>query len=217
MNRARLPKYTFDYLPMTAVVADKIFCLHGGLSPSIDTLDHARNLDRVQEVPHEGPMCDLVWSDPDDRVGWGISPRGAGYTFGQDITEQFTHINGLSFIARAHQLVMEGYQWQHNKSVVTIFSAPNYCYRCGNQAAIMEIDDSVESCSKETIHDHCRLYVNFGILEVFFVSLIYIFFSTAPNLILPHAMRVGIKVHAHLITFCENTCEVYSVHSAFSH
>ena len=51
---------TFDYLPMTAVVADRIFCLHGGLSPSIDTLDHARDLDRVQEVPHEGPMCDLV-------------------------------------------------------------------------------------------------------------------------------------------------------------
>jgi diadenosine tetraphosphatase ApaH/serine/threonine PP2A family protein phosphatase len=48
-------------------VADRIFCLHGGLSPSIDTLDHARDLDRVQEVPHEGPMCDLVWSDPDDR------------------------------------------------------------------------------------------------------------------------------------------------------
>jgi serine/threonine-protein phosphatase 2A catalytic subunit len=89
--------------------------------------------------------------------GWGISPRGAGYTFGQDITEQFTHINGLHFIARAHQLVMEGYQWQHNKSVVTVFSAPNYCYRCGNQAAIMEVDDSVDTCSKETIHDHCQL------------------------------------------------------------
>lgn len=58
---------TFDYLPMTAVISDRIFCLHGGLSPSIDTLDHARDLDRVQEVPHEGPMCDLVWSDPDER------------------------------------------------------------------------------------------------------------------------------------------------------
>ncbi|GMI14800.1 hypothetical protein TrVE_jg9005 [Triparma verrucosa] len=136
---------TFDYLPMTAVVASQIFCLHGGLSPSIDTLDHARQLDRVQEVPHEGPMCDLVWSDPDDRCGWGISPRGAGYTFGQDITEQFTHVNNLSFISRAHQLVMEGYQWQHNDKVVTIFSAPNYCYRCGNQAAIMEVPDNVEN------------------------------------------------------------------------
>ena len=64
-------------------VESEIFCLHGGLSPSVETLDNIRNFDRVQEVPHEGPMCDLLWSDPDDRCGWGISPRGAGYTFGQ--------------------------------------------------------------------------------------------------------------------------------------
>lgn len=63
------------------------------------------------QVPHEGPMCDLLWSDPDDRCGWGISPRGAGYTFGQDIAAQFNHTNGLSLISRAHQLVMEGYNW----------------------------------------------------------------------------------------------------------
>jgi serine/threonine-protein phosphatase 2A catalytic subunit len=56
-------------------------------------------------------MCDLLWSDPDDRCGWGISPRGAGYTFGQDIAEQFNHTNGLNLVARAHQLVMEGYNW----------------------------------------------------------------------------------------------------------
>lgn len=59
-------------------------------------------------MPHEGPMCDLLWSDPDDRCGWGISPRGAGYTFGQDISEAFNHNNGLTLVARAHQLVMEG-------------------------------------------------------------------------------------------------------------
>jgi serine/threonine-protein phosphatase 2A catalytic subunit len=52
-------------------------------------------------------MCDLLWSDPDDRCGWGISPRGAGYTFGQDISEAFNHNNGLNLISRAHQLVME--------------------------------------------------------------------------------------------------------------
>eukprot|EP00670_Eutreptiella_braarudii_P014659 CAMPEP_0174336314 /NCGR_PEP_ID=MMETSP0810-20121108/21468_1 /TAXON_ID=73025 ORGANISM="Eutreptiella gymnastica-like, Strain CCMP1594" /NCGR_SAMPLE_ID=MMETSP0810 /ASSEMBLY_ACC=CAM_ASM_000659 /LENGTH=282 /DNA_ID=CAMNT_0015455187 /DNA_START=126 /DNA_END=975 /DNA_ORIENTATION=+ len=118
--------------------------LDGGLSPSIDSLDHIRSLDRVQEVPHEGPMCDLLWSDPDDRVGWGISPRGAGYTFGADITETFNSNNGLKLVARAHQLVMDGYNWSHNKQVVTIFSAPNYCYRCGNQAAILEVDDLME-------------------------------------------------------------------------
>uniref|UniRef100_A0A7G3B0U1 Serine/threonine-protein phosphatase n=1 Tax=Lutzomyia longipalpis TaxID=7200 RepID=A0A7G3B0U1_LUTLO len=134
----------FDYLPLTALVDGQIFCLHGGLSPSIDSLDHIRALDRLQEVPHEGPMCDLLWSDPDDRGGWGISPRGAGYTFGQDISETFNHTNGLTLVSRAHQLVMEGYNWCHDRNVVTIFSAPNYCYRCGNQAALMELDDSLK-------------------------------------------------------------------------
>ena len=131
----------FDFFPLTACVDNTFFCLHGGLSPSIDTLDHIRQLDRVQEVPHEGPMCDLLWSDPDDRTGWGISPRGAGFTFGRDISEQFCERNGLQTVARAHQLVMEGYNWSHEGSVVTIFSAPNYCYRCGNQAAILEVDE----------------------------------------------------------------------------
>ncbi|EFO92115.1 hypothetical protein CRE_07953 [Caenorhabditis remanei] len=131
----------FDCFPLTALVDGQIFCLHGGLSPSIDTLDHIRALDRIQEVPHEGPMCDLLWSDPDDRGGWGISPRGAGYTFEQDISETFNHSNGLTLISRAHQF---GYNWSHDRNVVTVFSAPNYCYRCGNQAAMVELDDDLK-------------------------------------------------------------------------
>lgn len=99
----------FDYLPLAATVDNSIFCPHGGLSPSLETVDQILALERVQEVPHEGAVCDLMWSDPDDRMGWGISPRGAGYTFGQDITERFNHTNGFKFIVRAHQLVMEGY------------------------------------------------------------------------------------------------------------
>lgn len=94
----------FASFPPAFLPTSQIFCLHGGLSPSIDTLDHIRSVDRIQEVPHEGPMCDLLWSDPDDRCGWGISPRGAGYTFGQDISEAFNHNNGLNLVARAHQV-----------------------------------------------------------------------------------------------------------------
>jgi len=135
----------FDYFPLTALVDNSIFSLHGGLSPSIDTLDHIRQIERLQEVPHDGPMCDLLWSDPDDRSGWGISPRGAGYTFGQDISEQFNRINGLRLVCRAHQLVMDGYNLSHDRNCVTIFSAPNYCYRCGNQAAVMEVGENIES------------------------------------------------------------------------
>merc|ERR1712226_1521419 len=124
-------------------VEGKVSAQHGGLSPNIDNLDDVRRIDRVQEVPHEGAMCDLLWSDPDDRMGWCVSPRGAGYTFGQDISEMYNQRNGLDTIARAHQLIMEGYTWCHGQQVVTIFSAPNYCYRCGNQAAIMEVDDKI--------------------------------------------------------------------------
>lgn len=97
----------FDFLPLCALVENQIVCMHGGLSPGLDSLDDIKHLDRFQEVPHEGPMCDLLWSDPDERSGWGISPRGAGYTFGLDISESFNRKNGLSLVARAHQLVME--------------------------------------------------------------------------------------------------------------
>ena len=85
-------------------------------------------------------MCDLLWSDPDDRCGWGIAPKGASYTWGEDISKEFNERNGLDLICRSHQLQMEGYNWMHDRNVLKIFSAPNYCYRCENQAAIMEID-----------------------------------------------------------------------------
>lgn len=135
----------FDYLPITALVDGKVFCLHGGLSPSIDTLDHIRALDRIQEAPIEGPMNDLLWSDPEDILGWRPSPRGAGHVFGPDISEAFNHTNHLTLVARAHQAVHDGYQWCHNKNVVTTFSAPNYMYRLGNRAAIMQIGENMHT------------------------------------------------------------------------
>ncbi len=78
----------FDYLSLAAIIDDRIFCVHGGLSPTVNTLDQIRVIDRKQEVPHDGPMCDLLWSDPEDIVGWGLSPRGAGYLFGGDVTKE---------------------------------------------------------------------------------------------------------------------------------
>ena len=86
----------FDYLSLSAIIDDKIFCVHGGLSPSISTLDQIRTIDRKQEVPHDGAMCDLMWSDPEDIDGWGLSPRGAGYLFGGDVVQQFNNTNCTS-------------------------------------------------------------------------------------------------------------------------
>lgn len=66
-----------------------------------------------------------------DTTGWGVSPRGAGYLFGSDVVAQFNAANDIHMICRAHQLVMEGYKWHFNETVLTVWSAPNYCYRYG--------------------------------------------------------------------------------------
>ncbi len=70
-----------------------------------------RTIERVCEIPHEGPFCDLMWSDPEDIETWAISPRGAGWLFGGKVTAEFNHINGLNLVCRAHQLVQEGLKY----------------------------------------------------------------------------------------------------------
>ncbi|KAH6559973.1 hypothetical protein BASA50_006646 [Batrachochytrium salamandrivorans] len=140
----------FDYLVLAVVINDSILCIHGGLSPSIHTLDQIRVIDRFREIPHDGPMADLVWSDPlqsaklDGNGGFALSPRGAGYVFGEDITRRFLEINSLGHICRAHQLCMEGYQILFDDMLSTVWSAPNYCYRVGNMASILEIGPNLE-------------------------------------------------------------------------
>jgi len=129
----------FDLLSVAALIDNTILCVHGGLSPEVPTIDQIRTIDRQQEVPHQGGFCDLVWSDPDDVDSWQTSPRGAGYLFGQRQTEEFVELNGIELIARAHQLVLEGLRYQHDQKLVTVWSAPNYCYRCGNVAAVLDV------------------------------------------------------------------------------
>ena len=89
-----------------------------------------------------------MWSDPEDIKGWNTSPRGAGYLFGGNVVEEFLQRNGLKYIVRAHQLVMEGYKMHFNEKLITVWSAPNYCYRCGNIAAIMELDENLQKVFK---------------------------------------------------------------------
>lgn len=107
-----------------------------------------RAIDRKQEVPHEGPMCDLLWSDPEEIEGWTQSPRGAGFQFGGDVVAKFNKENNLDLICRAHQLIMEGFKSMFNDSLVTVWSAPNYVYRCGNVAAILELDENLSKSFK---------------------------------------------------------------------
>lgn len=133
----------FDHFNIAALIDGVVFCVHGGLSPEVRTLDQLNVILRLQEIPHEGAFCDMMWSDPDDIPdAWRISPRGAGYLFGAKVTDEFNHVNGLELICRAHQLVMEGWKYHfQNENLITVWSAPNYCYRCGNSASVLAFDD----------------------------------------------------------------------------
>jgi serine/threonine-protein phosphatase PPG1 len=141
----------FDYLSIAALIDNAIFCVHGGLSPSIQTVDQIRVLDRFKELPAEGALSDLMWSDPSaDHEGFRASQRGAGYSFGEDVVRNFLRANSVTHIVRAHQLCTDGYQVLFKDALSTVWSAPNYCYRCGNVAAIMEVAE-----------DHKRRYNTF--------------------------------------------------------
>eukprot|EP01121_Diplochlamys_sp_Union-15-3_P007611 TRINITY_DN1948_c0_g1_i1.p1 TRINITY_DN1948_c0_g1~~TRINITY_DN1948_c0_g1_i1.p1 ORF type:complete len:307 (+),score=32.50 TRINITY_DN1948_c0_g1_i1:51-971(+) len=131
----------FDLLTIAALIDGKILCVHGGLSPDVRTLDQIRTIPRNQEIPQDGALCDIMWSDPEDIETWQISPRGAGWLFGSRVTNEFVTMNKIDLICRAHQLVQEGYKYMFDKQLVTVWSAPNYCYRCGNVAAILALDE----------------------------------------------------------------------------
>ena len=134
----------FEFLPLSAVVDGKLFCVHGGLSPGIKVIEQIGFFDRKNEIQSDSPISDLLWSDPDDIDGWGVNQRGAGYLYGKNPTKEFLHNNRLKMMARAHQLAMEGYQWHFNeKQLVTVWSAPNYMYRSGNKASVMFVDDNL--------------------------------------------------------------------------
>jgi serine/threonine-protein phosphatase 6 catalytic subunit len=131
----------FDLLPTAALIDEEVLCVHGGLSPLVKTLDSMRVIVRDREVPQTGALSDLVWSDPSDSVEyWAPSPRGAGWLFGESIVRQFNRTNGLHMMCRSHQLVMEGYCFMFDRRLATVWSAPNYYYRCGNFASVFEFD-----------------------------------------------------------------------------
>ena len=110
----------FDYLPIGAVIENEIFCVHAGLSPSISTFDHIRQIDRFGEIDIMCPYYDLVWSDAEEHVdGWHPAPRGAGNLFGWKIVKQFNLINNLNLIVKSHRLDLAGYKyWFKEKNLL---------------------------------------------------------------------------------------------------
>jgi serine/threonine-protein phosphatase PP1 catalytic subunit len=131
----------FNCLPIAAIIDEKIFCAHGGLSPDLSNMDLIRSVKRPTDIPETGLLCDLLWSDPDkDITGWGVNERGVSFTFGPDVVARFLEHHDLELICRAHQVVEDGYEFFAKRHLVTIFSAPNYCGEFDNAGAIMSID-----------------------------------------------------------------------------
>lgn len=117
----------FNWLPLCHCINKKILIMHGGLFKSDNvTLDDLRKIDRNQQPPEEGLMCELLWSDPHQWPGWGPSKRGVGIQFGPDITKRFCDQNGLDYIVRSHEVKDIGYAVTHDGKCITVFSAPNY-------------------------------------------------------------------------------------------
>lgn len=99
-----------------------------GLSPDLQSMEQIRRIMRPTDVPDQGLLCDLLWSDPDkDQMGWGENDRGVSFTFGAEVVGKFLHKHDFDLICRAHQVVEDGYEFFAKRQLVTLFSAPNYC------------------------------------------------------------------------------------------
>ena len=141
----------FNYLPVAAIIDDKILCMHGGLSPELKNIQNISDISRPTDIPDTGLLCDLLWSDPDkDVLEYDENDRGVSVIFGEKIVQEFNKKNDLDLIIRAHQVVDDGYEFFAQRQLITIFSAPNYCGEFDNSAGIMIIDESL-TCSLKVL------------------------------------------------------------------
>ncbi|CUM64576.1 uncharacterized protein PRCAT00002183001 [Priceomyces carsonii] len=135
---------TFNTLPIAAIVAGKIFCVHGGLSPVLNSMDEIRNIARPTDVPDFGLLNDLLWSDPADTVNeWEDNERGVSYVFSKVAINKFLLKFGFDLVCRAHMVVEDGYEFFNDRTLVTVFSAPNYCGEFDNWGAVMSVSEEL--------------------------------------------------------------------------
>lgn len=142
---------TFNTLPIAAIVAGKIFCVHGGLSPVLSSMDEIRNIARPTDVPDFGLLNDLLWSDPADTQNeWEDNERGVSYVFSKVAINKFLSKFGFDLVCRAHMVVEDGYEFFNDRTLVTVFSAPNYCGEFDNWGAVMSVSEEL-LCSFELL------------------------------------------------------------------
>uniref|UniRef100_A0A8C8RB09 Serine/threonine-protein phosphatase n=1 Tax=Pelusios castaneus TaxID=367368 RepID=A0A8C8RB09_9SAUR len=133
----------FEWLPLAQCINGKVLIMHGGLfSEDGVTLDDIRKIERNRQPPDSGPMCDLLWSDPQPQNGRSVSKRGVSCQFGPDVTKSFLERNHLDYIIRSHEVKPEGYEVTHDGKCITVFSAPNYCDQMGNKGSYIHLRGS---------------------------------------------------------------------------
>jgi serine/threonine-protein phosphatase 5 len=130
----------FNSLPLCSIINNKVFVVHGGLFSKNDVeIADINKVNRFQDIPDEGLMSEMLWSDPMEGPGRAASKRGIGVAFGPDVTKNFLQKNKLDLIIRSHEVKEEGYTIEHDGQLITVFSAPNYCDQIGNKAAFIRL------------------------------------------------------------------------------
>ena len=149
----------FEYLPLAAIIDDEIICLHGGIGGCLNYVQEIEEIKRPLRIVHEASskteqiVMDILWSDPTDNdEELGIQQntlrdsRGYGniVRFGPDCVEKFLTNNNLSMIIRAHECVLDGFERFCGGSLITVFSATDYCRRHKNAGAMLIIKSNFE-------------------------------------------------------------------------
>ncbi|RIA97207.1 calcineurin [Glomus cerebriforme] len=177
---------SFCALPLAAIMNKQFLCIHGGLSPELNTLDDLRNINRFREPPTHGLMCDLLWADPLEEFGQEKTNecfvhnhvRGCSYFFSYHAACNFLEKNGLLSIIRAHEAQDAGYRMYRKTkttgfpSVMTIFSAPNYLDVYNNKAAVLKYENNVMNIRQFNCTPHPYWLPNF--MDVFTWSLPFV-------------------------------------------
>jgi serine/threonine-protein phosphatase PP1 catalytic subunit len=145
----------FNTLPVAAVIDDKIFCCHGGISPDLLHIGQVRSIVRPCDVPNSGLLCDLLWADPTPELGWHENDRGVSFAFGPDVVSKFLQKHDLDLVCRGHQVVEDGYEFFAQRKLITVFSAPNYCGTFDNAGALMSVNSDL-LCSFQILKPQLR-------------------------------------------------------------
>ncbi|KAI5149772.1 serine/threonine-protein phosphatase 2B catalytic subunit [Enteropsectra breve] len=155
--------FVFNLLPVAAVVQNSAFCCHGGISPDLALLEDINKLNRVGEIKFKGLLCDILWSDPATDFSaaskWRFnSRRNCSYFYTYEHVCKFLKQNKLKVLIRGHEVHQEGYkifkEYNGHPSVVTLFSAPNYCDTYGNKAGVIEYDEKIVTISQFSAVSH---------------------------------------------------------------